>query len=265
MTRINKDLMYRYLERFNIMNALRTNGLRGEPLSEAITGTMKGETCPACSGLAAYVDNEIQWHNARCGLANRERLSRIHIVGGPGSGKTTLAHEIGTRLGIPVHELDSIAFTGPDYAERSLSERLAEISTIASHPAWIAEGFFVLWTDQLLESADMIIWLDNVSWERSMWRTIRRFIRSALQEVKRRHGLAKFTRFRDYARHLKQLIRVFFSSRVYYHASAHLPDGRIESRQYTAKHLTSYKDKVIHCYSDEGILAFLNYISCCSS
>ena len=264
MTRINSNPIEGRSERYNIMNSLRTNGLRREPLIEVINGMAEGETCPACNGLAAYVDDEVQWHKTRCGLANRERLRRIHIVGGPGSGKTTLAHEIGTRLGIQVHELDSIAFMGPDYAERGLSERLADISTIASQPTWIVEGFFVLWTDQLLECADIIVWLDNISWERSRWRTVRRFIRSALREAKIRRGLAKFTRFHDYAHHLKLFIRAFFSSRTYYVASAHPPDGQIESRQNTTKHLTMYKDKVIHCYSDEAVKQFLNYIYHCS-
>lgn len=239
------------------MNTFRINGSRGEPLIEEITGEMK---CPACSRLSAYVDDKVQWHKTRCGLANRDKLKRIHIVGGPGSGKTTLAHEIGTRLGIEVHELDTIAFTGPDYAERSLSDRLADVSLITDKPAWISEGLFILWTESLLECADIIVWLDQVSWGKSMWRTVVRFTKSALREAKERRGLSRFTRFPDYARHLKQLIRVFFSSRTYYISPA---ANQIESRQNTAKHLTIYKDKVIHCYTHKSIQAFLSYVHYC--
>ena len=191
---------------------------------------------------------------------------RIHIVGGPGSGKTTLAREIGTRLGIEVHELDLVAFTGPEYAERMLPDRLADVSSIAGRPAWIAEGLFILWTNQLMECADVIIWLDQVSWGRSMWRTVVRFTRSALREATNRRGMSRFTRFHDYARHLRQLIQVFFSSRVYYSVSSTRRASRIESRQNTEKHLALYQDKVIHCYRDEGVEAVLNYIYyCCSA
>jgi adenylate kinase family enzyme len=242
------------------MNVFGSNGFKGGPLTE---GAAEAKNCPACGRLAIYVEDEVQWHKTCCGYSNRNKLKRIHIVGGPGSGKTTLAHKIGAYLNIEVHELDTVAFTGPEYADRELSERLADISMIANRPAWITEGYFILWTDQLLECANIIVWLDNVSWERSMWRTVNRFIRSALQEAKNRHGMGKFARFRDYARHMRQLVRVFFSSRVYYIASPTAQDNQIESRQNTAKQLMSYKSKVIHCCSDESVTAFLNYIYYC--
>ena len=243
------------------MNVSEHNGISGEPLIGEIA---EREECPACSRLSVYVEDEVAWHRQRCGLANRERLKRIHIIGGPGSGKTTLAHQIGSRLGIEVHELDLIAFTGPHYAERSLSERLEDISAIADRPAWITEGIFILWTDQLLECADIIVWLDQVNWARSMWRTVLRFTKSALREAKNRRGMGKFTRFHDYARHLTQLIQVFFFSRSYYADSSSPLTSPVESRQNTATRLTFYKDKVIHCNIDEGVKAFLNYVhSCC--
>ena len=243
------------------MNRFANNGSRGEPL---IGVSVDGKGCPACSKLSNYVDDEVQWHNTHCGLKNRDKLRRIHIVGGPGSGKTTLAHMIGTRLGIEVHELDLIAFTGPDYIQRTLSERLADVSLIAPQPAWITEGLFILWTERLLECADIIVWLDNVTWGRSMWRTVHRFVSTALREAKNRRGMEKFTRFNDYARHLKQLTYVFFSSRVYYRLPLSPEASQIESRQNTAQHLAFYKDKVIHCDTDEAIKAFLGYVYDCS-
>jgi len=243
------------------MNTFTNNGLKGEPL---VGITAEVEQCPACSKLAICVDDEVQWHNTRCALKNRDKLKRIHIVGGPGSGKTTLAHQIGTHLGVEVHELDLIAFSGPEYSERALSERLADVSRIASRPAWITEGLFILWTQPLLECADIIVWLDHVSWGKSMWRTVYRFVTLALREAKNRRGMEKFTRFHDYARHLRQLIHVFFSSRIYYGSASSSEASQIESRQNTAKQLSFYKEKVVHCYTDEAIQAFLNYVYYCS-
>lgn len=243
------------------MNTFANNGSSGEPLEDE---TADAKKCPACSILSIYVDDEVQWHNTRCALKNREKLKRIHIVGGPGSGKTRLAHQIGSHLGIEVHELDLIAFTGPDYVQRMQSERLADISMIANRPAWITEGLFILWTEPLLKCADIIVWLDNVTWGRSMWRTVHRFVSLALREAKTRRGMEKFTRFNDYSRHLKQLFHVFFSSRLYYVAPPSPQTSQIESRTNTVQHLTLYKDKVIHCYTDEAIDAFLKYVNDCS-
>ena len=36
-------------------------------------------------------------------------VRRIHITGGPGAGKSRLAARLSQRLGLPVHDLDSIA------------------------------------------------------------------------------------------------------------------------------------------------------------
>jgi adenylate kinase family enzyme len=219
--------------------------------------------CLACSKLTTYITNEEEWHRQRCGLQNRENFHRIHIIGGPGSGKTTLARAITAYLQIEVHELDQIAFTGRDFEERPFAERVTAIHGIAIRPTWITEGLFVRWTDELLARASIIVWLDHMNWQRGIWRITRRFVNSAINEAKKRQGLERYTRFPDYARHVKQLIQVFFSSRAYYSGYPSRSTDRIDSRQTTAEFLKPYKDKVIHCYSDESIDAFIEYIRIC--
>ena len=51
-------------------------------------------------------------------------MTRIHIVGGPGSGKTTLAQRFSTYLNLPFYELDVIGWEGGYGLERSLEARL---------------------------------------------------------------------------------------------------------------------------------------------
>jgi len=184
--------------------------------------------------------------------------SRIHVVGGPGSGKTFLAHQIGARLGIPIYELDSIAFEGPDFVKRPLSERLADVQRIAAQPAWITEGIFVGWTEQLLDTADLIIWLDNLTWRVAMRRIGGRFVRWGVQEAGRQHGVRKFTRFRDYARHLHQLAKVLASSRRYYNCSTIDTGADIqESRLATGRQLEPYRAKVVRCRSAADVQRLL--------
>src|ERR1041384_5377101 len=133
--------------------------------------------CLACSKLITYVDDEEEWHRTRCGLRKRENFSRIHIIGGPGSGKTTLARELAVDLDVEAYELDKIAFTGPDFEERPLPDRMADVQAIARRPAWVTEGLFVQWTDELMAQASIVVWLDHVNWERSLWRITKRFVR----------------------------------------------------------------------------------------
>jgi adenylate kinase family enzyme len=221
------------------------------------------QLCLACSKLTTYINDEEKWHKQRCGIQDRENFRRIHIIGGPGSGKTTLARVIANYLEIGVHELDQIAFTGQDFEERPFADRVAAIHGIANGPAWVTEGLFVRWTDELLARASIIVWLDHVNWQRGIWRITRRFVSSAVSEAKKRHGLERFTRFPDYARHMKQLVQVFFSSRSYYDGSPSRATDRIESRQTTEEFLKPYKDKVIHCYTDEAVDACIAYIRIC--
>lgn len=226
--------------------------------------TAAAQRCLACSKLIAYVHNEKEWHKTRCGIQKRENFSRIHIIGGPGSGKTTLARELAVHLEIEAYELDKIAFTGPEFEERPLVDRMADVHAIASRPAWVTEGLFVQWTEELMSEASLIVWLDHVNWKRSTWWITKRFVKLAMREVKNRPGLEKFTRFRDYARHVKQLIQSLFASRAYYGGYPSRSTHRIESRPITAAFLQPYQDKVVHCYSDESLGAFIEYIHFCN-
>lgn len=187
------------------------------------------------------------------------RIRRIHIIGGPGSGKSTLAQELGTALNLSVHDLDSIAFEGKEFRERAMDRRREDVRRIAARSEWITEGIFIEWVEELLERADVIIWLDGLPWHQAAGRIVRRFVRLGYNELRSRRGHEKFFRFQDYGRHLRQLGAVMFTSHSYYNdiSQSVSDDARSITRVATAAALARYQSKVIRCRSAEAVRQFV--------
>lgn len=83
---------------------------------------------------------------------------KIHILGGPGSGKTTLARKIAAAINIPHYDLDVIGrqfgTDGAAHVENAIA--------ISRQPTWITEGVYLLFIDPLLHEADQIVLIDVV-------------------------------------------------------------------------------------------------------
>lgn len=167
-------------------------------------------------------------------------MTRIHIIAGPGSGKTTLARTLAAHLNISFHELDTVGWEGGFGAARPLEARLNDIHLIAIQPDWISEGSFLGWTEELLQTADQIVWLD-LPWRIACWRILTRHIKASLAGTNRHPGLLKLYRFLG-------------DSRKYYtntHSSA------TYTRLSTRKALAPYMRKVVHCQRPADVKAFL--------
>jgi len=99
-------------------------------------------------------------------------VARIVILGCAGSGKTTLARELGERTGAPVICLDSI--WQPHWEKKDVPTFQALIKEAHAVDAWISDGNFALATFGIrLSRATLVIWLERTRMS-CAWRAITR-------------------------------------------------------------------------------------------
>jgi hypothetical protein len=188
-------------------------------------------------------------------------------MGGSGSGKTTLAAKLAARTALPVHHLDDIVRVGGgDGPLRAAEDRDGLVAEILGTDRWITEGVQLGWTEPLLERADVIVWLDYISWPRATRRIARRFLTGAAHEMRTRRGRERFTRFGDYARQLRTLGGAMLHTRHYYggpSAAGTAADGAVDpadtlgSSSATSAQLARYGAKLVHIRRAADVGAFL--------
>lgn len=85
--------------------------------------------------------------------------NRISIIGGAGTGKTTLSNLLSEKYNIPVTHLDGIHHL-KNWQVRDKAERDKIILDIVEKEKWIIDGTYKDTIKQRLEKSDLIIWLD---------------------------------------------------------------------------------------------------------
>ena len=103
---------------------------------------------------------------------------RIHILGGPGTGKSYIAEKLGARLGVVVCNLDELFWDSASqrYGIRAeVGERDRRLAEVVAGDGWIIEGVYYQWLEPSFAKADAIIVLTPSLWIRH-WRVVRRFI-----------------------------------------------------------------------------------------
>lgn len=101
-----------------------------------------------------------------------EPMRRIMVLGPPGSGKSTLSRQLGTRLGLPVFHLDQ-AYWQSGWIETPRMLFQAEVERIAALPEWVIDGNYLPSFAPRLRVADTVVFLDTPTW-RIMARILRR-------------------------------------------------------------------------------------------
>lgn len=105
-------------------------------------------------------------------------MLKIQIIGGPGSGKTTLGAEIETRFNVPFYEMDVLGRKNGT----SHTAWVQDAFTIISLPGWVTDGGSLVWNDPILDHADYIVLLE-VPWRTAAYRIVRRHVIKSLRGI----------------------------------------------------------------------------------
>ena len=85
---------------------------------------------------------------------------RVIVVGGPGSGKTTVAGALARRLGVDHVELDAL-WWGPDWTPVPVDAFTARVRAATAGDSWVLDGnYFDVVPDLVWPLADTLVWLD---------------------------------------------------------------------------------------------------------
>ena len=108
-------------------------------------------------------------------------MKRVSVVGNSGSGKTTVAAELGRRLAAPHLELDAV-FHQAGWQPLPVEEFRARVAEYVAGDRWVVDGNYSSVQDLVWQRADTVVWLDpprRQVMRRIIWRTLRRAISRA--------------------------------------------------------------------------------------
>ena len=89
----------------------------------------------------------------------KENIKKISIIGGPGTGKSTLANNLENELNIPVYHIDAINYL-ENWNTRDKKQRDEIILNKINQSSWIMDGTYRSTLKERVEQADLVIFLN---------------------------------------------------------------------------------------------------------
>lgn len=89
----------------------------------------------------------------------KENIKKISIIGGPGTGKSTLANNLENELNIPVYHIDAINYL-ENWNTRDKKQRDEIILNKINQSSWIMDGTYRSILKERVEQADLVIFLN---------------------------------------------------------------------------------------------------------
>ena len=86
-------------------------------------------------------------------------VNKISIIGGPGTGKSTLANNIGRELNLPIYHIDAIHHL-ENWKVRDSEERDKIILEMINREKWVIDGTYKSTLEARVKKSDMIIFLN---------------------------------------------------------------------------------------------------------
>jgi adenylate kinase family enzyme len=103
-------------------------------------------------------------------------VRKVAVIGGTGSGKSTVSRQLAQRLGVPHIELDAL-FWKPGWVMPSADEFRPIVEAALDPNGWVVDGNYRTRLGTLvLDQADLVVWLDMPLLTKS-WRIWRRTLR----------------------------------------------------------------------------------------
>lgn len=91
-----------------------------------------------------------------------DNVNKITVIGGSGTGKTTLANNLEKILNLPAYHIDGINY-GANWLQKDKEERDKVILEKIDQDKWIMDGTYHSTLSQRFDAADLIIYLDYSS------------------------------------------------------------------------------------------------------